>query len=376
MENEKVIIKVKPDYILAFIVFAILGIGLIMVFSAQPSMALKTGDALYYFKRHLLHIFFGIAALIIGLRLDYFKLKGWSNILLLGTIILLILVFIPGIGKTIAGASRWIDLQIFSFQPSELAKIILPIFLANFISANKLDLKNFLKLVLIVGIISALILGQPDLGTAITIALTSFLILYIGGAEGHHLLISLLIAAGTLAGLTLSSPYRLARIVSFINPWQDPLRGGFQTIQSLLAVGSGGILGLGLGGSRQKFFYLPQQFTDFIYAILCEELGLLGGAGVIVLFVLFAIRGLRIGRLAPDTFGVLLATGIVSSIIIQAIINFGVVLGVLPTTGVPLPLISFGGTSLITTLYSIGLLLNISKYRGEPRYNIGAKGTP
>jgi cell division protein FtsW len=264
----------------------------------------------------------------------------------------------------VSGALRWIDLVFFSFQPSEVIKFTMILFLAHLLAKREEMIKDFfgglVPPLLLVGIVTAIIVLQPDLGTAIAIAGTAFIMLFAAGANLWHLAGIGAIGIGGVVGLTLSSPYRAQRLVAYLNPWKDPHGIGFHIIQSLLAVGSGGLFGAGLGASRQKFFYLPQQFTDFIYAILCEELGFVGGVGVIVLFIIFAARGYRIALMAEDGFRSLLATGLVSWITLQALINMLVVVGLLPTTGIPLPFISYGGTATVVSLFSVGILLNIS----------------
>lgn len=352
------------DYLLLFSVLALSSIGLVMVFSASPTMALKMGDSYYFLKRHIFCLLLGFSALYFGLRLELKNLKKWAGAILLVSIMILLLVYIPGVGRKISGASRWVDLFFFSLQPSELVKFTTILFLASVLSNWKDRIKDFMRgllpLLILIGLISGIIIKQPDLGTAISITCSAFVLLFVAGSRYVHLgLIGGIGLAGVL-GLSLSSAYRLKRMVAYLNPWKDPQGIGFHIIQSLLAVGSGGFLGLGLGASRQKFFYLPQQFTDFIFAILCEELGFVGGTGVIILFILFMARGLRIAFSAPDYFSFLLATGLASWLTLQALINIMVVVGLIPTTGIPLPFISYGGTATIINLFSVGILLNIS----------------
>jgi len=357
------------DYIFLFTVLALTAIGLIMVFSASPTMALKLGDSYYYLKRHILYLLLGFSALYFGLRLDLDGLRKWSGPILVISLAVLLLVYMPGVGKRVSGALRWIDLAFFSFQPSEVIKFTMILFLAHLLAQREEMIRNFfgglMPPLLLVGMVAAIIIKQPDLGTAIAISGTAFMMLFVAGANLWHL--SGIAAAGLAAviGLSLSSPYRAQRLVAYLDPWKDPHGVGFHIIQSLLAVGSGGLFGAGLGASRQKFFYLPQQFTDFIYAILCEELGFVGGAGVVVLFVIFALRGYRIALTAEDKFRSLLAAGLVSGISLQALINILVVVGLLPTTGIPLPFVSYGGTATVVSLFSAGILLNISANKGK-----------
>ncbi len=346
----------RIDYIFFFSVMALTAIGGIMVFSASPTMALKLGDSYFYLKRHILYLLLGFSAMYLALRVSLIKLRKWSALVLAASILFLLVLFIPGVGKTIGGATRWIDLVIVSFQPSELIKLTVIIFLASLLAKSP----RLLPSLAVIGLICALIILQPDLGTAVAIAGTGFIMLFAAGARPAHLaLLGGLGIAGIIV-LSFSSPYRLRRMAAFIDPWADPQGTGFHIVQSLLAVGSGGLLGLGLGASRQKFFYLPQQFTDFIFAILCEELGFIGGAGVVFLFVLFAARGFKIAVNAADRFNFLLAAGITAWLTLQALINIMVVLGLLPTTGIPLPFISYGGTATIVSLFAVGLVLNIS----------------
>lgn len=353
------------DYLFLFSVLALSAIGLIMVFSASPSMALKYGDAFYFVKRHLLYLLLGLLALYYGLRLDLQNLKNKALPILLLSVFLLLIVFIPGVGRKILGASRWIDLGLLSFQPSELIKFAMVLFLAKWLSENQDLLQNFTRGIvpplLWLGLVSVLIIRQPDLGTVIVIGATVFAMLFFAGAQVWQLLsLGVTGVAGVIA-LSLTSPYRLRRLLAYLDPWKDPQGFGFHIIQSLLAVGSGGLLGLGLGASRQKFFYLPQQFTDFIFAILCEELGFVGGVGVVLLFFLFAARGFRIALSTPDKFKGLLAAGIVSWLMLQSLTNIMVVLGLVPTTGIPLPFISYGGTAAIINLFAVGIVLNVSR---------------
>jgi len=357
--------KSKLDYLFLFSVLALLAVGLIMVFSASPSMGLKYGDAFYYIKRHLFYLLLGMLALYYGLHLELENLKNKSLPILILSILLLGAVFVPGIGRKVLGASRWIELGLLSFQPSELVKFSMVLFLAKWFSEKKDLIQNFAQGVVfplfIFILISLLIMKQPDLGTVVVLGATIFSMLFIAGARIGHLLALGGVGVAGIIALSIATPYRLRRLVAYLNPWRDPQGIGFQIIQSLLAVGSGGLLGLGLGASRQKFFYLPQQFTDFIFAILCEELGFIGGAGVVVLFVIFAARGFRIAFSTSNLFKGLLAAGIVSWLTLQALTNILVVLGLVPTTGIPLPFISYGGTATIINLFAVGVVLNISK---------------
>jgi cell division protein FtsW len=352
------------DYIFLFSLLALATIGTIMVFSASPTLGLRLGDSFYFIKRHIFYLLLGFGALYFGFQLDLDTLKKRAGPLFLVSLLLLLVVYLPGVGRKVLGASRWIELGILSFQPSELIKFTMVVFLAAWLAARRDKLgdfwRGFLPPVLLVAAIFALIVKQPDLGTALTIALTSLVMLFTAGADLRQ--IGGIGALGLLgvAVISITSPYRLRRLMSYLDPWQDPQGSGFQIIQSLLAVGSGGLLGLGLGASRQKYFYLPQQFTDFIFAILCEELGFIGGAVVVGLFCLLAYRGLMIALATADPFKNLLAVGLVTWLTLQALMNIMVVIGLIPTTGIPLPFISYGGTATIINLFAAGVVLNIS----------------
>ncbi len=354
-----------PDYILLFILFALLSVGFLMVFSTSPTLGMRAGDIYLYLRRHIFYLVIGLSALVFGLRTDYHQLKKAAPFVLSGVFVLLFLLFLPGIGRTVGGSVRWIDISILAFQPSEIAKFAVVLYLAAVLSSwNGLKseaLKIFLIAIVPVFALSLLILKQPDLGTTIVVLGATFALLFISNFDLSYLAAIGVAGLAGVAALSLTSAYRFKRILAFLNPWSSPLDVGFQIIQSLYAVGSGGIFGLGLGGSRQKFFYLPQNYTDFIFSIISEELGFLGACGVIILLLMFIARGIRIAKLSRDNFGALLAGGIVSWIAIQSVMNIYVVTGVFPTTGIPLPFISFGGTALVVTLYSVGVLLNISK---------------
>jgi cell division protein FtsW len=275
-------------------------------------------------------------------------------------------VLIPHVGIEINGSRRWLGGGSFTLQPSELAKLALVFFFARLFSLHADRLHDFWRGVIphlaIALVVFALVLAEPDLGTTIAMAGTFFVMLFVAGVRKRHL--SAIVAAGlpVLAWAMLAEPYRRQRILAFLDPWKHPLGEGFHTIQALLALGSGGVLGVGLGFSRQALGYLPEAFTDFIFAVLGEELGLVGTVLVVTLFLILAWRGYRIAMRAPDMFAALLATGITTMIVLQALINIGVVTDSLPVTGITLPFISYGGSSLVLSLAGIGILLNISRH--------------
>lgn len=336
-----------------------------MIFSASPVMGIKLGDSFYYLKRHLFYLVAGLFAFAFAVRLDLQKLKKASFPLLCISILFLLMLYIPFFGRKLGGATRWLYLFVFSFQPSELVKLAVVIFLAASLSNIKEKIKDFknglLPLLLILVFISAIILKQPDMGTTLTILATAFLVFFIAGARIAHLGAMFFVGVVGVALLSVFSEYRFKRLFAYLNPWKDPLNTGFQIIQSLLAVGSGGLFGLGLGNSRQKFYYLPQQYADFIFAVLCEELGFIGGVSLLVIFLVFIIRGYMIASKAPDEFSYLLSAGLVSMFFVQASLNLMVVVGLVPTTGIPLPFVSFGGTAMIINMFSVGVIANISR---------------
>jgi len=355
-----------PDIIIFIVTLALLGIGIIMVFSSSSVMAFhEEGDAYFYLKRQALWAGMGLIALLILMNIDYRTWKKFSILAIVGVIALLILVLVPGIGVVVGGARRWIGVGAFRIQPSEFAKMGLILFLSSYLSSIGDKVRTFkwgiIPPILVTGIICLLILKEPDLGTVMALAGISFIMIFMSGCNIFHMVYLGLLSIPAIAYLIWAEPYRMRRFFAFLDPWADPLDSGFHIIQSLLALGSGGIFGLGLGMSRQKFHYLPEQHTDFIFAILGEELGFIGAFGVVLLYIVFAWRGYRIAMNCKDRFGSLMAAGITTMIVLQAIINLGVVSGLLPVTGITLPLISSGGSSLLPMLASIGILLNISK---------------
>ncbi|ASS91651.1 stage V sporulation protein E [Bacillaceae bacterium ZC4] len=357
----------SPDFILILITFLLLSIGLIMVYSASAIWATyKFDDAFFFAKRQLLFAALGIVAMFFFMNIDYWTWRTWAKVLLIVCFVLLIAVLIPGIGVVRNGSRSWIGVGAFSIQPSEFMKLAMIAFLAKFLSENQKFVTTIKKGLFpslgLVFLAFGIIMLQPDLGTATVMMGACVVMIFAAGAKISHFIGLGLIGALGFAALVLSAPYRMKRITSFLNPWEDPLGSGFQIIQSLYAIGPGGLFGLGLGQSRQKFFYLPEPQTDFIFAIVAEELGFIGGSLVLLLFSLLLWRGILIALNAPDLFGSLLAVGIVAMVAIQVMINIGVVTGLMPVTGITLPFLSYGGSSLTLMLMAIGVLLNISRY--------------
>jgi len=359
--------KTTPDFILVIVILALLSLGLIMVYSASAVWAdYRFDDSFYFAKRQLLFAIIGLIAMFFIMNIDYWTWRSWSKVILITCFVLLIAVLIPGIGNVRNGSRSWIGVGAFSIQPSEFMKLAMIIYLAKFLSENQKNITSFKKgLVPSLGLVFtafALIMLQPDLGTGTVMVGTCLIMIFVSGARIVHFIGLGLIGLAGFVGLIAAAPYRIKRITAFLDPWEDPLGSGFQTIQSLYAIGPGGLFGLGLGQSRQKFFYLPEPQTDFIFAILAEELGFIGGAFVLLLFALLLWRGIRTALNAPDLYGSFLAVGIISMVAFQVMINIGVVINLIPVTGITLPFFSYGGSSLTLMLMAMGILLNISRY--------------
>jgi cell division protein FtsW len=361
-------VATPPDTVLFAIVGMLVGIGLVMVFSASSATAYaEHGDIAYYLKRQLMWLVAGLIAAFFAYRIDLSKLKRAAPYLLVGAIAGLILVFMPHIGLGVNGGRRWIGVSAFSLQPSEFAKLAVVIYLSAMLSSRGERITSLgsglFPLCIPVVIVSLLVLKEPDMGTASLITFTAFAMFFAAGARLVHLFAVAAVTLPIAAMTVLTSAYRRARVFAFLDPWKDPQNTGFHIVQSLLALGSGGVFGVGLGASRAKFFYLPEQYTDFIFSILGEELGLVGALTVITLFIAFTYRSVRIALAAPDRFGFFLAIGCATMIAIQAFINIGVVTSSWPVTGVPLPFISFGGSSLIVSLIAVALIANVGRSR-------------
>ena len=358
--------KLRPDTWLFGVAVVLLSVGVVMVYSASAIVAAERfHDPYFFLKKQIFWALLGALALWLALRVDYRRLEGLVVPLLLVAGVLLVLVLVPPLGQAINGTRRWIRLGPVSFQPAELAKLALVVYLAAFLARRRDALGDFRRGLLpplaVAGVLAALVLAQPDLGSSLTLVALTFALLFLAGGRVRHLALVLAPALPLLAVAVWVAPYRVRRITTFLDPWSDPRGSGFQIIQSWLAFGNGGLLGQGIGGSQQKLFYLPEAHTDFIFAIVGEELGLVGALAIVGLFVVLAWRGLRIGLRAPDPFGAYLALGITVLIATQAVVNLGVVTGLLPTKGLPLPFISFGGSALLVTMLATGVLLNIAQ---------------
>lgn len=359
--------KGSIDIILLMAVILISIFGIIMIYSASYVWAeYKFSDPFKFVKHQLLFFIIGIVIMNIVSKIDYHLLFKKANIILLVSLVLLILVIIPGIGTVRNGSRSWFGIGSFGIQPSEFMKLALIIFTSKYLTKNEKELKNIKKGVLpILGITIlafGLIMLQPDFGTGVILVCSIIGMLFVAGVNFKFFFKLGLIGVIGIIVLILLAPYRLERILSFLNPWSDPLGSGFQIIQSLYAIGPGGLFGYGFLNSRQKHFYLPEPQTDFIFSIISEEFGFLGILIVASLFLTIIYRGFKIAINAKDSFSKYLAFGITFELAFQALLNLMVVVGLIPVTGVTLPFLSYGGSSLLITLTGIGLILNISKY--------------
>jgi len=361
--------RAKPDYKISLLTIGLSLFGLIMIASASVVVAydnFKGANDYYYVWHQAIALLIGVVAMIFFSNIDY---KGYKKIalwIIAVAVLFLIIVFIPQIGVESKGAHRWINLGIVPFQPSEFAKVAFLIYLCTWLEARKEDLrrveKSFLPLLLMLGAISALIILEPDLGSLTVLILSSMVVFFAAGAPLWNFYSLGIFLAAVFAIFIRTSPYRWSRFLTFLNPAAESLGRSYHINQAFIAVGTGGLWGLGFGNSLQKLKYLPEPHTDSIFAIIAEELGFLRATLVIVAFVYLFFLGLRVAKKAPDTFGRLLAIGIVSSLVIQAFVNIAAMLGLVPLTGVTLPFISYGGSSLVISFIQIGILLNISRH--------------
>jgi cell division protein FtsW len=357
----------SPTFVLLSVVATILTLlGLVMVLSASSVSDLRsTGNSWHSFQRQATWAGIGGAALIVTMRVDYRRWRLRAKPVLVLCLGLLALVLVPGVGVTVNGATRWLGAGPFQIQPAEFAKLGLLLWVCDLLARRWDQMRSAratLRPVLIaLGVTSVLLLAQPNLGTTIVISASVLVVLLVAGTPLLRMAGLGVIATGAATVLALGAGYRRDRVLAFLDPWADPLNTGYQTIQSMVGIASGGFTGVGLGASRAKWGFLPFAHTDFIFAIIAEELGLVGAGTVILLFAALGVFGARAAMGAPDEFGMLLATGITTWLVVQAVVNLGAVLGVLPITGVPLPFVSFGGSSLVITMAATGILLNIAR---------------
>ncbi len=356
----------KPiDHILLAAVLTLLGFGVVMVFSASSIEAsVVNHNPYYYFERQMVWAVLGLAIMVFFTRFDYHRLAQLAQPVAIATILLLIVVLVPHIGRDVNGARRWLGFGSLLFQPSALAKFSLVLLFAYWLARMPRPDRFWQGIGVPLAIylpIALLIIKEPDLGTALALGGTVFTMLFVAGVNLWQFFGILAMVVPAVGVAIIVAPYRLQRFLAFLNPQADPQGTGYHIIQSLYALGSGGIFGSGLGQGALKYFYLPEQHTDFIFAIVGEELGLIGAVAVLALFLVLTWRGLRVAMLAPDRFGALLAIGLTAMVAVQALMNIAVVTASMPITGIPLPFISYGGSSLVFALGAMGILLNISK---------------
>jgi cell division protein FtsW len=363
--------RTKPkdiDFYTLIPVLLLLAIGIIMLLSASSIKSLnlsKNTDPYIFFFKQIQWSVLGIIALFIGMKINYREYKGWTKWIMLGSVIVLILVIV--FAKDVNGAKSWISFGSFAIQPSEFVKLATMMVLAKSLAVKREKVKDlkegFLPALAIIGLICGLIILQKDLGSTMVLGLAALVVIFVGGARISHLGGLMAIGLGFVVSAIAYAPYRINRIITFLHPWDDPQGKGYQIGQSLMAIGSGGFAGKGLGQGMQKYGWLPEMHNDFIFSVIGEELGFLGAIFIISLFAFFIYRGFLIARKAPDSFGSLLAVGITSMILVEMVINVAVATGSMPVTGVTLPFISYGGSSLIPKMAGVGILLNISRYR-------------
>ncbi len=350
-------------------IVALVGLGIVMVLNTSFFFSGERYDDPYYvLQKHLVSIALGGVACFIASRLGSRQYQQLAYPLLALAVLALIAVLIPGLGLVRGGARRWVGFGPLNFQPSEFAKIVTVLYLAHSIVRKGPQIRTFTRGVLphtiVVGLLSVLVVVEPDFGTAVLLGMLLGTMLFLGGARARDLVVPLVAVIPVLVYAVRSSPYRIRRVLTFLDPWEDPLNAGFQLVQSFLAVGSGGLLGAGLGESKQKMFYLPEAHTDFIFSVIGEELGLIGALAFVGLFGVLAVRGFRIALRHPTPFGRLVASGITVLIVLQATVNMAVVLGLLPTKGLALPFISYGGSAMLASMTSAGILLALSRESG------------
>ena len=366
--NQVAIRSLEPANVIMYLVTTLLVIGIIMVYSTSSAKTAEgAGSMNIIFLKHVAWIIIAITGMLIMMKTDYHYLQRYSMVIFIVALAGLIVVLIPEIGAKINGSRRWIRVGFFGYQPSEFAKLAMIIFLSGYIAKNREKMvtfaKGFVVPIILIGVVSLLILKEPDFGTAMFITAVSFILIMVGGTRIIYVIFTLIASIPHIYQIYINKfpAYQHDRLLAFLDPWKDPMGIGYQIIQSWIALGSGGIAGLGLGESRQKLFFLPMSDNDFIFSIIGEEFGFIGTTCIIIMFALFAWQGMRICKAAPDAFGFFLALGITASIALQAAINVAVVTGSIPTKGLPLPFISTGGSSILLSLLGVGILLNIAR---------------
>ncbi len=358
--------RIEGDKTMVVVTILLVMVGLVMIYSASAVLASRRhGDSLFFFRRQILWAVIGVGGMLLAAFIPYSVWERAALPLILATVAVLVFVLIPGIGVEVNGSRRWLKWGAMTVQPSELSRLCIVIYLARYLSRHRDRLndlfRGFLPPMVVVGVVMALIMGESDLGTAAVMGMVAGLMLFIGGARWRHLWLMALLAAPVMVAMIMKIGYRRERMTAFLDPWLDPSDSGFQMVQSFLALGNGGLFGVGLGQSHQKLFFLPYPHTDFIFAVIGEELGMMGTSMIAVGFGVLLVRGLLISLRVPDLFGRYLAFGLTLMVSLQAFINMAVVTGLLPTKGLTLPFLSYGGSSLLANLAAIGILWNISK---------------
>lgn len=356
---------VRFDPLLLCAVLALVALGLVMVYSASAILAQdKLGDSLYFLKRQLMAAGMGVVAMAVAMKVGWRRLARLAYPLLLVTLVLLVLVLIPGIGTTAGGARRWIRFPGFGLQPAEVAKFAWVVYLSYSLAKKREKVATFsvgfLPHLALCGVLVALCMRQPDFGSSVLLVFLLFVLLFAAGTKLSYLVGSVLLALPLAYVAIATSPYRMKRVLAFLDPWAHRHDTGYQVAESLMSIGSGGLTGLGLGDGRQKLFFLPEAHTDFIFAIIGEELGLIGVALLVTLYAIVIWRGVRVSLAAPETFGTYLGLGLTSIVAFQAAVNMCVAMGLLPTKGLTLPFVSYGGTSLVVLMGAAGVLLSLS----------------
>jgi cell division protein FtsW len=375
-------VRLSVDPILLGAVLGLLSLGLVMVYSASAVTALeKTGNGFYFLQRQLVASLVGLFAMACALKLGYRRLARLAYPLLVVTVLLLVaLVLVPGVGTVVGGARRWIRFPGVSIQPAEIAKFTWVVYLAYSLAKKREKVASFsigfLPHLLLGGVLVVLCMAQPDFGSAVELLVLLFVMLFAAGTKLSYLVGSVLLALPLAYHAVAHSPYRLARIRAFLDPWAHRHDVGYQVAQSLISVGSGGFFGLGLGESRQKLFFLPEAHTDFIFSIVGEELGLFGAAATVLLYAVIVWRGTRAALRASETFGTYLGLGLTALLGVQAVVNMSVAMGMLPTKGLTLPFISYGGCSLVVSMTAAGALLSLSASTAPMRQLLPKRRAP
>jgi cell division protein FtsW len=370
--------RLEPENVIMCLVATLLVIGIIMIYSTSSA---KAADGVHSmnaaFLRHVMWVAIAIIGMLIMMRIDYHYLQKYRTAIFIAALLGLVFVLIPEIGTVTYGARRWVRFgSYFGYQPSEFAKLAMIIFMSGYIAKNREKMSTFARgfvvPIILIGVVSLLILKEPDFGTAMFISMISFVLIMVGGTRIVYVMFTMIASIPHIYQIMHNIPtYRHNRLLAFLDPWKDPMGIGYQIIQSWIALGSGGIAGLGMGESRQKLFFLPMSDNDFVFSIIGEEFGFIGTTCVIVMFALLTWQGIRVCKATPDSFGFFLSLGITISLALQAAINIAVVTGSIPTKGLPLPFISTGGSSILLSMLGIGILLNIAKQSGRTDVSVG-----